>query len=62
MVIVFGIALCGYAIVGVSRYGFYISGRGDPGQMEGGLAVFFLLIGILAIAYGSFGLIMNNRE
>ena len=51
-VIVFGLVLTTYGVIGVEEYGFYISGRGDPTQTEGGLAPFFLLLGVLAIGYG----------
>jgi hypothetical protein len=52
MVIAFGVLLVIYGTIGVSRYGFYISGRWSIGQIEGGVAPFFILIGFLAVAYG----------
>lgn len=51
-----GVALALYGVLGIARYGFYLSGRWSLGQTEGGLAPLFLLIGLLAAAYGVFDL------
>ena len=52
LIICFGVILIIYGFLGVERYGFYISGRGGLGQLEGGLAPVFIILGIFAVVYG----------
>ncbi len=59
--IALGVVLTIYGIAGILKYGFYISARGSIGQIEGGLAPLFLLLGLLAIAYGVLEIILREK-
>lgn len=61
-IIIFGIGLTVYSVSGIVKYGFYLSPRGDPGQLNGGLVPLFLLVGILSIAYGVGDLIIFKKN
>ena len=56
-----GMAVTAYGAAGIKKYGFYFSGRGSIGQVEGGLAPLFLLIGVLSMAYGLIELWLHRR-
>jgi len=47
-----GILFFLYGVIGIEKYGFYISVRGDHGRTEGGLSPLFILIGLASFAYG----------
>jgi high-affinity Fe2+/Pb2+ permease len=59
--IIVGVLVGCYAAAGIAKYGFYISGRGSLGQIEGGLAPFLLLIAVLFVAYGIVDLWLHHR-
>ena len=59
--LVAGLGVVGYAAFGVAKYGFYVSARWDPGQLEGGLAPLFLLIGAALVIYGCVELWLHRR-
>jgi len=54
VVIILGLLLAAWAAMGITETGFYVSGRGDPGQLEGGTLPTFLIIGLLMVLYGIF--------
>ena len=60
-IIVCGVAVALYGLLGVVRYGFYISGRWSLGQTEGGLAPLLVFIGLLGVAYGAIDLRLKTR-
>jgi hypothetical protein len=62
IIIVCGVGFSGYGIIGIYEYGFYISARGNPGQLSGGLAPLFVLIGCLVIIYGFIELKLSNQS
>lgn len=49
-----------YSSLGIYKYGFYISRRGNPGQLEGGFMPVILLIGFGLIGYGLFELWLHR--
>lgn len=51
-----------YGIAGIERFGFYLSPRYSVGQTSGGLAPYFLFIGIISIAYGVIELVLNRHD
>jgi hypothetical protein len=59
--LVVGLGVVGYASVGVAKYGFYVSAGGHPGQLEGGAAPLFLLIGAALVIYGCVELWLHRR-
>lgn len=58
--IVIGVCAVIYSSLGIYRYGFYISERGNPGQLEGGFLPVILLIGLGLIGYGLFELWLHR--
>jgi hypothetical protein len=59
--LVAGLGVVAYAAVVVARYGFYVSAGGHPGQLEGGAAPVFLLIGVALVIYGCVELWLHRR-
>lgn len=55
-----GILLAIYGGVGVYKYGFYISPGQNLGQLEGGVAPVFLVLGLMMIVYGGFEYIYSR--
>lgn len=56
-----GLGIGGYAAVRVAEYGFYVSPRWDLGQLDGGVAPLFLLIGVVLVFYGCLELWLHLR-
>lgn len=50
--IVLGVAAIIYSCLGIYEYGFYLSERWNPGQLEGGYLPVILLTGLGLVAYG----------
>jgi hypothetical protein len=59
--VVAGLGVVVYAGLAVAEYGFYVSERGNPGQLEGGVAPLFLLIGVALVVYGCVQLWLHRR-
>jgi len=59
-VLTLGIAVVAYVVIGIEVYGFQIAARGDPDQLQGGLIPLFLVIGLLAVAYGAIELWLSR--
>lgn len=62
LIVVAGVAVTAYGLLGIAKYGFYVSGRWSLGQTDGGLAPLFVLVGLVAVAYGIFDLKLKGRE
>ncbi|MBX3726792.1 MAG: hypothetical protein KF823_12850 [Xanthomonadales bacterium] len=59
--LVAGLGATIYASVVVGRYGFQVSGRWNPNQLESGGAPLFFLIGIALVIYGCVALWLHRR-
>lgn len=62
LIVVAGLAVAAYGLIGIGRHGFYVSGRGSLGQTEGGLAPLLLVIGLIAVLYGVIDLKLKARN
>ena len=61
LAILIGMFFLLYGLMGIEKYGFYLSARGDHGRTEGGLSPLFILIGFASIAYGFIEFKLNKK-
>jgi hypothetical protein len=58
--IVIGVCAVIYSLLGINKYGFYISRGGNPEQLEGGFLPVILLTGFGLVGYGLFELWLHR--
>ena len=62
LIIASGIAVLLYTSIGIYRSGYNLTGREVTWQIEGGLAVFLILLGLGLVVYGGINIWFNKKQ
>ncbi len=56
-----GAAISMFSVFGIAENGFSLAGGGNPGQVDGGLFPFLLILGLAIMVYGLFEKWLNRK-